>query len=68
MVRANELTEEVVVVGRLAVDGVEVFDDVVRFVVCVGMFYDLTPGGVVCVMEVIALFPTGQTLLMFRRS
>ena len=34
VVRANELAEEVIVVGRLAVDGVEVFDDVVGFVMC----------------------------------
>jgi len=42
VVRANELAEEVIVVGRLAVDGVEVFDDVVGFVICVTVFDDLT--------------------------
>ena len=41
MVRANELTEEVVIVGRLAVDGIQVLDDVVRFVIRVGVLDDL---------------------------
>jgi len=32
----------------LAVNGVEVFDDVVRFVVCVTVLDDLTSGSTVC--------------------
>ena len=41
MVRADELAEEVVVVGRLAVDGVQVLDNIVGIIVGVGVLDDL---------------------------
>ena len=41
MIRADELAEEVVIVGRLAVDGIQVLDDVDRFVIRVGVLDDL---------------------------
>lgn len=41
VIRADELAEEVVIVGRLAVDGIQVLDDVVRFVIRIGVLDDL---------------------------
>ena len=41
LVRSDELAEEVVIVGRLAVDGVQVLDNIVGIIVGVGVLDDL---------------------------